>query len=56
MKTTDSRNKLEQRFTKALKELNQHDYLRFDQYVGPDSGSGVVHQISSYPALRGRRL
>jgi len=33
-KTTDTRNKLEQRYAKAFKELNKHDDTRFDQYVG----------------------
>ena len=32
-KTTDSRNKLEDRFQKALRELNKHDDMRFDQYI-----------------------
>ena len=32
-KTTDSRNKLEDSFQKALRELNKHDDMRFDQYI-----------------------
>ena len=32
-KTTDSRNKLDVCFTKALNDLNKMDYLRFEQYV-----------------------
>ena len=32
-KTTDSRNKLEDSFQKALRELNKHDDALFDQYI-----------------------
>ena len=32
-KTTDSRNKLEDSFQKALRELNKHDDVLFDQYI-----------------------
>ena len=32
-KTTDSRNKLEERFQKAMRELNKHDDMLFDQSI-----------------------
>ena len=32
-KTTGSSNRLELHFNKALKELNKHDNLWFDQYI-----------------------
>ena len=53
-KTTGSRNRLELHFNKALKELNKHDDLWFDQYIArkASQAQGAVHQG---PSKRRRR-
>ena len=53
-KTTGSSNRLELHFNKALKELNKHDDLWFDQYIArkASQAQGAVHQG---PSKRRRR-
>ena len=62
-KTTGTRNKLEQRFNKALRELNKVDGEKFQVYIllHGAQAQGVVLQVSSCRAppqqgLRGGRL